>query len=112
MAIRAALLAGTRRGAVADGAKRAEYRMRSCRWIHGLVKEWAASPSDASRGERIRMKTLIETWMRSREFVPFQSREMLRRLPDDERKAWTSLWRDASALLGRLQRIARVRDEH
>jgi serine/threonine-protein kinase len=100
-AARAAALAGSGQGKDAadlDDAERADLRKQALEWLRAdlerLTKELKRNPQ-----VRIALLRAVQGWQREKDLADLRDPDALKKLPKDEREAWTKLWADVQRLL-------------
>jgi eukaryotic-like serine/threonine-protein kinase len=103
----AAALAGCGRGndqPLLDEASRARWRRSALEWLEADLAAWSKILECGPRPARQPIPGMLRQWRDDPDLSGLRDPAALRKLPEDQQKAWRSLWDRIDALLARIAR--------
>jgi serine/threonine protein kinase len=104
IAAQAAVLASIGRGRddpSSDDAAKVKLRGQALVWLEAELDKWSRLLESGPIDSRPRIAQSLELWKSSAGLTSIRDREILAKLPEDERKEWQALWAEVDALLAR-----------
>jgi serine/threonine-protein kinase len=80
-------------------ADRAKFRNQARAWLEAELATWTKILGSASSQQRQAIAGILKHWQEDTDLVSVRDEAALAKLPDDERKAWQSLWSNVDVLL-------------
>ncbi len=80
-------------------ADRSELRNQARTWLEAELAIWAQLLGSADAQQRQAIAYTLKHWQQDTDLAAVRDASALAKLPDDERKAWKSLWAKVDALL-------------
>jgi tetratricopeptide (TPR) repeat protein len=82
-------------------ADRAKFRNQARGWLEAELATWAKLLRSAQGEQGQAIAKTLEHWQQDTDLASVRDEAGLAQLPDDERKAWKSLWTNVDALLAK-----------
>jgi serine/threonine-protein kinase len=80
-------------------ADRTKLRKQALAWLEVDLTAWSNFLGSANPGQRQLIAETLKHWQQDTDLANVRDEAALTKLPDDERKAWKSLWANVEALL-------------
>jgi serine/threonine-protein kinase len=100
----AAALAGCGRGgdgAELSDAEREHWRVQARRWLRADLDTWAKKPESGLAADRAKVRETLTWWRQDPDLAGLRDPGELNKLPADERKEYSALWAEVTAVLAR-----------
>jgi serine/threonine-protein kinase len=81
-----------------DDQQRVDLRKQALQWLQADLVAWG-------KAEHQQAQDVFKHWLDDSDLAPVRDPEWLKALPDDERKAWQSLWADVQDVLQKLKAV-------
>jgi serine/threonine-protein kinase len=101
-AARAAALTGSAQGQDAGAlseAERARWRKQAREWLQADLALWAKTLDSGSQAARDRAKKMLARWQHDSDLAELREPSALDKLSAEERKEWSALWSEVTAVL-------------
>jgi hypothetical protein len=79
------------------------WRKQALAWLQADLKAWTRLLKKATPQTRACVQQTLQQWKKDPDLAGVRERAALRKLPAEERQAWTKLWAEVDVLLKRAQ---------
>jgi hypothetical protein len=103
-AARSAVLAGCGQGADdprPDDRQRARLRRQAHDWLSADLAAWSKQLATGQLQDRGQLLGTLARWLEDNDLAGVRDKEILDKLPEEERLAWQKLWSDVEAIVVR-----------
>ena len=85
-----------------DEPARVKLRQQANDWLRAELSAWKKLALTIEPGNRETVATTLAHWKQDADLASVRDEAALAKLPEDERKAWQSLWADVDLLLAKV----------
>ena len=82
-----------------DEKQKAEWRKRALGWLKADLDYWTKQFENGTPEEKQTIRQTLEQWKTEPGLAAVRDQESLKRLPDDEMKAFSALWDELNSVL-------------
>lgn len=86
-----------------DEEARAKLRTQALSWLKGELAAWSRTLEGDKSGASQLVRGVLEHWKKDSDLSGVRDPDALAKLPDEEKQAWRTLWREVNALLRKVQ---------